>query len=149
MRTVNELEAMIQCEAKVRIWSKAGPGNATISAWPSAKVIYMHPDWLDEGKATDAETKECLMHELGHRKDWVFTGIGLLAAAGFFWMLAAVVWNLFVAPILNANLGAGLPIDRYWIAYGMALVVMGTLMRLALYKCLERRADYFCKKMSA
>ncbi len=141
MRTVNDLENMIHGEAKVRIWSKAGPGNATISAWPSAKVIYMHPDWLDERKTTDAEVKACLLHELGHRKDWVFTAIGLFLAAGFYLMLAAALWDLFVAPILNANLGTDLPIDRDWIAYGMVMVVLGVLLRLALYDHLERRAD--------
>jgi hypothetical protein len=91
MQTIEDMDRVIHGEAGVRIYSKTGRGNATISAWPSPRVIYMHPDWLDEGRATDAEVKACLMHELGHRKDWVFTAISLLASAGLLLTALAVL----------------------------------------------------------
>ncbi|WP_031571967.1 hypothetical protein [Acidithiobacillus thiooxidans] len=149
MRTAKDLENMIDNTAKVRFRVKAGPGNATISAWPSPNVIYMHSDWFDEKKASDADVKECLLHELGHRNDWIFNGIGMLAGTGFYFMLAAVLWNLLAAPILNANLGTVLPIDKNWIAYGMAMAGIAILLRLALHDYLDRRADYFRRDMSA
>jgi hypothetical protein len=51
-----------------------------------------------------------------------------------------------VAPILNANLGIDLPIDKHWIAYGLAMLLAGVLMRWALYGFLENRADICSKK---
>jgi hypothetical protein len=89
------------------------------------------------------------LHELGHRNDWIFNGIGMLAGTGFYFMLAAVLWNLLAAPILNANLGTVLPIDKNWIAYGMAMAGIAILLRLALHDYLDRRADYFRRDMSA
>ncbi|MDD2750561.1 MAG: hypothetical protein PHX24_10820 [Acidithiobacillus sp.] len=149
MRTISDLENMIHGEAKVRIGLKSGIGVASISAWPFPKVIYMHPNWLDKGEATDAEVKDCLLRQLAMRKDWLFTAITLLATAGLFWMLAAGLWNIYVAPILNANLGTELPINKMWIAYGAAVMVAGVLMRLILNPVLKHRADYFRKKTCA
>jgi hypothetical protein len=38
MRAIEDVDRVIHGEAGVRIYSKTGHGNATISAWPSPKV---------------------------------------------------------------------------------------------------------------
>lgn len=38
MRTIEDVDQVIHGEAGMRIYSKTGRGNATISAWPPPKV---------------------------------------------------------------------------------------------------------------
>lgn len=140
MRTTDDLEQMIYHQALVRISRKTGRGDATISAWPAKKVIYMNPDWLDENKTTDAEVKDCLHHELGHRKDWVFTAITLIASAGLVLTVVAVLWNAAISIWGNvAHQAYTTHID--WVLYGLGIVIAGVLIRWALYDYLERRAE--------
>lgn len=140
MRTTDDLEKMIRHQAVVRISRKIGRGDATISAWPAKKSIYINPDWLDESKTTDAEVKDCLYHELGHRKDWVFTTITLIASTGLVLTVVAVLWNAAISIWGNVAHQA-YPAHIDWILYGLGVMVAGVLTRWALYDYLERRAE--------
>lgn len=143
MRTVEDLEQMIHHTARIRLSyfktsSIEGVKTARISAWPNPMVIYLHPDWLDERRASDDEVRDCLLRELGHRKDWLYNTLNLMVAAGF---------------ILIAIALAGLGFFNVWLSVtdyqtaikiGLACLFSGILLRnVLLYGFLERRAERF------
>ncbi|MBU2834413.1 hypothetical protein HF673_01105 [Acidithiobacillus thiooxidans] len=128
MRDKKNIERMLNNEIKIRLVAGKHFGIANVEPWPFRKTITLHYDWLDEHKATDTELADCLMEQLERRKGWIFTATRLLGYAGSFVMLVAALWNLFIAPFLNMTLGAGLPIDRLWIAYGLVVMVASVLI---------------------
>lgn len=145
MRTKEELEEMIRSAAEVRITRSVGPGNATITAWPTRKIISMHPDWLDEEKASDREVMDCLLHELGHRQDRIYQGIALLALFGFLLTGFAVCLNI-ASPMLKGIL----TVQKDWVLYGFLVMFAGIFLRgFLLYGFFERRADRYAKRLTA
>lgn len=143
MRTVNDLENMIHGAAKVRIIRYKGQKRTRISAWPKAKVIYLHPDYLDEQMVSDDEARWCLEHKLGNRNDWLYNGLSLITAIGFATTGLAVVG-------LGFDLWLPEAIYRTVIEAGLAVLFSGiTLREFLLCGLLDRRAERFNQQPDA
>lgn len=145
MRKVEDLEQMIHHAAEVRISRGTGHRNAWITAWPTRKIIYLHPNWLNEDEASDQAVRDCLFHELGHRKDWAFTSVTLLILFGFILTGIAVGLNI-ASPMLKGIL----TVQKDWVLYGFLVMFAGNYLRgFLFYGIFERRADAYAKRLTA